>query len=130
MKPQGCGEELAEAGLLPEIVLGPVLSGVGDPHPRVRYAALACVGQMAEDFSEWDGAAGGDVDDDDDDESHDGSGSFQESFHEQVVFFWGVRMCMCPFPETTPNGSFSFLFFFFWYTSFSRFFPRKYFSFC
>lgn len=74
---------MAETGLLPEIVLGPVLAGVGDSHPRVRYAALACVGQMTEDFAEWDGGAG---DDDDDDNDDDASGSFQESFHEQVIF--------------------------------------------
>ncbi|CAN0490935.1 unnamed protein product, partial [Scytosiphon promiscuus] len=46
---------MAESGLLPQIVLGPVLAGVGDAHPRVRYAALTCLGQMTEDYGEWDG---------------------------------------------------------------------------
>lgn len=44
-----------------------------DDHPRVRYAALACAGQMTEDFAEWDGG-GGEGDE----------GSFQEAFHAQV----------------------------------------------
>lgn len=94
---QGCGEQMAEAGLVPQIVLGPVLAGVGDVHPRVRYAALACVGQMTEDFADWDGgisggdengggdAGNGDGDGDDDEES----GSFQGVFHAQVC------VCVC-----------------------------------
>lgn len=76
---------MANGGLLPQIVLGPILSGIKDPHPRVRYAALACVGQMAEDFREWDGnGAGGDDADDEDDASGEGAGSFQGAFHSQV----------------------------------------------
>ncbi|CAN0411049.1 unnamed protein product [Pylaiella littoralis] len=67
---EGCGEDLAESGLLPGIVLGPVLTGVQDPHPRVRYAALNCVGQMTQDFTDWDG---------------DGEESFQGAFHSQLL---------------------------------------------
>lgn len=56
--------------------MGPVLAGMQDEHPRVRYAALACVGQMTEDFGDWDGASGeGETDDE---------GSFQGAFHSQV----------------------------------------------
>ncbi|CAN0136356.1 unnamed protein product, partial [Hapterophycus canaliculatus] len=47
---EGCGEVMAEGGLLPGIVLGPVLAGLRDAHPRVRYVALNCVGQMTVDF--------------------------------------------------------------------------------
>lgn len=83
---QGCGEQMAEAGLVPQIVLGPVLAGVGDVHPRVRYAALACVGQMTEDFADWDGGIPGGDDGDGDDEEF---GSFQGVFHAQV------RLCVC-----------------------------------
>lgn len=73
---------MADSGLLPQIVLGPVLSGVGDSHPRVRYAALACLGQMADDFAEWDGGGGEEADEDDEEE---GIGSFQGTFHAQVL---------------------------------------------
>lgn len=76
---QGCGEDLAGSGLLPGIVLGPVLAGMQDEHPRVRYAALACVGQMTEDFGDWDGGGGGEGDGDE--------GSFQGAFHSQVRLF-------------------------------------------
>lgn len=74
---------MASGGLLPQVVLGPVLSGIGDDHPRVRYAALACVGQMAEDFRDWDGGGdgGGQEDGEDMDEC---GGSFQGTFHAQV----------------------------------------------
>lgn len=75
---QGCGEDLADSGLLPGIVLGPVLAGMRDDHPRVRYAALTCVGQMTEDFGDWDGG-GGEGDE----------GSFQGAFHAQVGGFGG-----------------------------------------
>eukprot|EP00752_Nemacystus_decipiens_P012203 g10819.t1 len=74
---EGCGEDLADSGLLPGIVLGPVLAGLQDEHPRVRHAALACVGQMTEDFGEWDGGGGGDGDGDE--------GSFQGAFHGQLL---------------------------------------------
>eukprot|EP00903_Cladosiphon_okamuranus_P012365 g11590.t1 len=74
---EGCGEDLADSGLLPGIVLGPVLAGIRDEHPRVRYAALACVGQMTEDFGAWDGGSGeGEADDE---------GSFQGTFHSQLL---------------------------------------------
>lgn len=45
-----------------------------DEHPRVRYAALSCVGQMTQDFGDWDGGA----------EEEGGGGSFQGAFHAQV----------------------------------------------
>ncbi|CAM9512664.1 unnamed protein product [Laminaria digitata] len=57
---------MAESGLLPQIVLGPVLAGIGDAHPRVRYAALTCLGQMTEDYEG-------------------GGGSFQGTFHAQLL---------------------------------------------
>lgn len=79
---QGCGEDMASSGLLPQIVLGPVLAGVGDAHPRVRHAALGCLGQMAEDYGDWDGGSGGG--DDEEEEEEGGSGSFQGTFHAQV----------------------------------------------
>ena len=56
------------------MVLGPVVAGLRDAHPRVRHAALACVGQMTEDFGDWDGGGG---------EGEEG-GSFQGAFHRQV----------------------------------------------
>lgn len=68
---------MAESGLLPQIVLGPVLSGIGDAHPRVRYAALTCLGQMTEDYGEWDGGGG-------EEDEGGGEGSFQGTFHAQV----------------------------------------------
>lgn len=67
---------MAESGLLPQIVLGPVLTGIGDAHPRVRYAALTCLGQMTEDYGDWDGGR------EEDEEA--GGGSFQGTFHAQV----------------------------------------------
>ena len=68
---------MAESGLLPQIVLGPVQAGVGDEHPRVRYAALTCLGQMTEDYGDW---GGGEVEEDEEE----GGGSFQGTFHAQV----------------------------------------------
>lgn len=86
---KGCGEHMADSGLLPQIVLGPVLAGLGDDHPRVRYAALACVGQMSQDFGDWDGGGGSDVDDGNEEEQDlTEEGSFQGTFHAQVG---GVR---------------------------------------
>ena len=73
---QGCGEDMAESGIVPQIVLGPVLAGMRDAHPRVRYAALTCLGRMTEDYLDWDG--GGDEDEEE------GGGSFQGTFHAQV----------------------------------------------
>ncbi|CAM9771934.1 unnamed protein product, partial [Ectocarpus sp. 12 AP-2014] len=73
---EGCGEDLAESGLLPGIVLGPVLAGMQDEHPRVRYAALSCVGQMTQDFGDWDGGG---------EEEEGGGGSFQGAFHAQLL---------------------------------------------
>lgn len=78
---QGCGEDMAESGVLPQIVLGPVLAGMGDAHPRVRHAALACLGQMTEDYKDWDG--GGEGEEEDEEE---GGGSFQGTFHAQVYY--------------------------------------------
>lgn len=69
---------MAESGVLPQIVLGPVLAGMGDAHPRVRHAALACLGQMTEDYKDWDGGEG-----EEEDEEECG-GSFQGTFHAQV----------------------------------------------
>lgn len=79
---------MAKSGLLPQIVLGPVLAGIGDAHPRVRYAALACLGQMAEDFSDWDGGG----DEDDDAGGMEGGESFIGVFHSQVGY---IREAMC-----------------------------------
>lgn len=45
---QGSGEDLAGSGILPEIVLGPVLAGMQDEHPRVRNAALSCAEHILE----------------------------------------------------------------------------------
>ncbi|CAM9438858.1 unnamed protein product [Ectocarpus sp. 12 AP-2014] len=45
---EGSGEDLAGSGILPEIVLGPVLAGMQDEHPRVRNAALSCVEHILE----------------------------------------------------------------------------------
>lgn len=70
---------MASSGLLPQIVLGPVVSGIADEDPRVRHAALSCLSQMSEDFGEWNGG------DDDEGESQN-EGSFQGTFHEQVMF--------------------------------------------
>ncbi|CBN78372.1 conserved unknown protein [Ectocarpus siliculosus] len=45
---EGSGEDLAGSGILPEIVLGPVLAGMQDEHPRVRNAALSCAEHILE----------------------------------------------------------------------------------
>lgn len=78
---QGCGEDMASSGLLPQIVLGPVASGIADEDPRVRHAALSCLSQMSEDFGEWNGGV--------DDEESQNEGSFQGTFHEQVIIMGG-----------------------------------------
>lgn len=62
---QGSGQDLADSGLLPELVLGPVLAGMQDEHPRVRNAALSCAEHMME-YPVPD------------------EGSFQEAFHVEV----------------------------------------------
>ena len=85
---QGCGEDMASNGLLPQIVLGPVASGVADADPRVRQAGLACLSQMAEDFGDWDGSEGGDGKG----QESEGEGSFQGKFHAQVCRVW-----VCPY---------------------------------
>ncbi|CAN0070070.1 unnamed protein product, partial [Ectocarpus fasciculatus] len=63
---EGSGEHLAGSGLLPDLVLGPVLAGMQDEHSRVRNAALSC----AEHFMEYP------VPDE---------GSFQGAFHRKLL---------------------------------------------
>ncbi|XP_003737866.1 importin-5 [Galendromus occidentalis] len=45
---EGCKKQMT--GMLDQIVEG-VLRFLGDSHPRVRYAAINCLGQMANDFA-------------------------------------------------------------------------------
>ncbi|GJQ14176.1 hypothetical protein GpartN1_g5967.t1 [Galdieria partita] len=47
---EGCRDQMAEQL---EAVVDMVLQRLQDPHPRVRWAAINCIGQMCTDFAPW-----------------------------------------------------------------------------